>query len=185
MSNFDYAFNEVIEIEGGFVNNKNDNGGKTNYGITQALADIHNFNVETITKEQAKMIYKKEFWDKSHLDLIQDKEVAKEVFEFGVNSGMLIAVKVLQRSYNTLNKENVLTEDGLLGRITAGKINNFKSNTLLKTQNIFQGMFYIGLAEDDKFLLTNLRHHKETKGSQKYKTFIKGWINKRISFEER
>jgi len=182
MSDFEYALKEVLGIEAGYTDNKNDNGGATNLGITEATARQAGYKgkMKDLTKEQAIDIYKNLYWNKYKLDLIKNKDIKKEIFEFGVNSGMRIAIKVLQRAYNALS-EDIIKEDGFLGSITAEKINNFKRPELiLKVQNILQGMFYIGLAEGDRHIVFNIKHHVELKGSDKYKTFIQGWINKRI-----
>jgi len=183
-SNFDYALNKVFNIEGGYVNDKDDSGGKTNLGVTESLAREYGYkgDMKDLDMDTAKDIYKKMFWDKYKLDLIKDRDIASEVFEFGINAGMKIAIKTLQRAYNALNDSYILlTEDGSLGPKTADAINSFKGKKiLLKTQNILQGMYYIYLAEGDKDKLVYFKYHKERLGNPKNKRFIKGWINKRI-----
>lgn len=182
MTNFEFALKEVLGIEGGYVDNKNDSGGKTNFGITEYTAKEAGYtgDMKNLTKEDAIQIYKKLFWDNPKLYLIQDKNIAKEVFEFGVNGGMKIAIKVLQRAYNSMNFD-IIKEDGVLGEITANKINNYKyKSSLLKVQNILQGMYYILLAEDEKDNLKLFRNHQEKPGIDKNKHFIRGWINKRV-----
>ena len=184
-ANFKFALKEVLGIEGGFVNDKNDKGGKTNFGITEAIAKKFGYSPEELTPEIAKEIYYKEFWKKYNLDLIQDKNIAKEIFEFGVNSGMKRAIKTLQRSYNALNIKNLLVEDGVLGPKTAATINNYKyKNSLLKMQNIIQGMFYLILAEGDKEALESFDNHQEVNGNPVNKHFIRGWINKRVELNQ-
>ena len=183
--NFEFALKEVLGIEGGFVNDKNDRGGKTNFGITEATAKKFGYSPEELTPEIAKEIYYKEYWKKYNLDLIQDKNIAKEIFEFGVNSGMKRAIKTLQRSYNALNINGILLEDGILGNHTATAINNYKyKNSLLKMQNIIQGMFYLILAEGDKEGLHRFDNHKEVGGNPENKHFIRGWINKRVELNQ-
>jgi len=181
--NFLYALKEVLGIEAGYVNDKLDSGGATNFGITEATAREAGYtgDMKDLTKEEAIDIYYRLFWKRYHLDLIENPEIAKEVFEFGVNAGMRLAIKNLQRAFNILN-EDIIKEDGVLGRITAGKVNSYKDpETFLKIQNILQGMFYIGLAEADESIVENIRNHKERQGSHKYKHFIRGWIRKRVN----
>jgi lysozyme family protein len=180
MTNFEIALKKVLGIEGGYVNNPNDPGGKTNYGITEGLAKKYGYDISSLTKENAIEIYRKEFWEKPHFNLIEDTNIATELFEFGVNAGSKIAVKVLQRAFNLFHKDNLLKEDGILGKITAGKINNYKHpKSLYSAMNILQGMYYIGLAEGDSLVIENIKSH-ETKEGTKLKTFIRGWIDKRV-----
>ena len=177
--NFEYALKEVLGIEGGFVNDKDDSGGKTNYGITESLAKQYGYDIETLTKQEAISIYYNEFWEKYKLDLIQNKDISKEVFEFGINAGMKIAIKTLQRAFNTLSQD-ILVEDGSLGPKTATKINSYHyPQSILKIQNILQGYYYILLAEDNYTELVDFKNHKETKGG-KNKKFVRGWIEKRV-----
>lgn len=184
MTNYEIAIKSVLGIEAGFINDKYDNGGATNYGITEALARKYGYigSMENLSKETAIQIYKKEFWDRGNFSLIKDSRISTELFEFSVNSGNIkLAVKFLQRAYNTLNENNI-KEDGILGPNTASKINNFKYPKLIvKMMNVFQGMFYCALSEDNKTVMNDLNNHKETNGNKKYKHFIKGWINKRIT----
>ena len=56
--------NEVTRIEGGYVNNPKDSGGKTFAGITAETARRNGFaDVRKLTKEQVYQIYEKDFWD--------------------------------------------------------------------------------------------------------------------------
>ena len=58
---------EVIRIEGGYVNDPDDPGGETNYGITKRLAVAHGYKGSMInmTQDQAKEIYRQSFWNNS------------------------------------------------------------------------------------------------------------------------
>ena len=182
-SNFLFALKEVLGIEAGYSDNKNDSGGKTNYGITEATARKAGFkgDMRNLTKDDAIRIYKKLFWDNVNLNLIKSPHIAKEVFEFGVNAGPKVAVKTLQRSYNALHNNFLLKEDGKIGKLTAKAVNKYKHpKAIYKTQNIIQGMYYLGLAEKDKFLIDNVRKHTRKKGG-KNKIFYRGWINKRVN----
>jgi len=81
-----------------------------------------------------------------------------------------------------LNKNINLKEDGKIGEITANTVNSYKFyKSLFKVMNIFQGLFYIALAEGDSETLKEMRNHKETSGNERRKTFIRGWIDKRVS----
>ena len=74
MSNFQKALKEALGIEGGYSDNKDDNGGKTNFGITKRLAVAYGYKglMKDLSKETAIDIYKKEFWDNPKLNLIEN-----------------------------------------------------------------------------------------------------------------
>ena len=180
--NFLRAINSLLGVEGGFVDNPNDPGGATKWGITESVARRNGYrgDMRDLSRDQAIEIYFSEYWKKPGIHTIKNGKIAGEIFEFGVNSGMHTAIKVLQRAYNVLNKNDFLVEDGVLGPKTASKINNYKYyKSLYSIMNVLQGMYYIGLAEGDKMLVENIKHHKQAPGT-KYKTFIRGWIDKRV-----
>lgn len=66
---FDMFFELLMMLEGGYVNNPVDKGGRTNYGITAATLKSYNtkyktnYQSKTLTKEQAKEIYNKVFFE--------------------------------------------------------------------------------------------------------------------------
>ena len=55
MADFQIAVHKTLVHEGGFVDNKNDSGGQTKYGITQA--DLPGVSIKDITLEQAVAYY--------------------------------------------------------------------------------------------------------------------------------
>ncbi len=185
MANFDKAFKELILIEGGYVDHPHDPGGKTAYGITEAVARDFGYVGEMINLQLdlAEEIYSEQYWAPYNFDLIKNSKIAGELFEFTVNTGDgRLASKILQRSYNLLNKNIQLTEDGAIGPHTAGTVNSYKFyKSLYKVMNIFQGQFYIALAEADSTTLSEMRSHQATSGSEKRKTFIRGWLDRRVS----
>jgi lysozyme family protein len=58
---FNKAFEDVLGLEGGYVNNPHDPGGETKWGISKKRypkEDIKNLSVE-----RAKALYKRDYWD--------------------------------------------------------------------------------------------------------------------------
>ena len=97
MSLFDITFDRLMKSEGGYVFDKNDPGGETNWGISKR--SYPNVNIKKLTKEGAKAIYKKDFWDVIRADILP-APVAFQVADFAVNSGISTAIRYLQRVAN-------------------------------------------------------------------------------------
>ena len=115
------TFDEIIEItlehEGGYVHDPNDLGGETNYGIAKRF--YPDVDIKNLTKDQAKDIYKKDYWNKNKVDEIPD-DLKHIYFDMCVNQGKGTAVKILQRATNA--KGAGLKVDGGLGPKTIGAL---------------------------------------------------------------
>lgn len=120
-----YAVQLVLQIEGGFVDDGVDHGGATNFGITEATARRHGFNVRSLTRNQAISIYYQDYWLKNNLHKIKSKMVATELFDSGVNCGTPTAAQFLQEAYNTLFTPSVspLLVDGSIGDVSVAAVN--------------------------------------------------------------
>jgi lysozyme family protein len=130
MSNYECAFDYILRTEKGLVNNSHDNGGITKYGISlrflrsislERLKLYGIFEVPTaqtiieLTLEQAKKIYKGEFWDCAPFDKISNQEHANYIFDMAVSIGIAPAIKCLQRACWSVIKKRDLIDDGILG----------------------------------------------------------------------
>ena len=105
--NFDTAFDRLIGHERGFSDDPNDPGnwtggalgfGKlkgTNHGVS--AASYPDLDIKGLSREDAKTIYRRDFWDKINGDRLHDG-VAFQLFDFAVNSGIETAVRYLQRA---------------------------------------------------------------------------------------
>ena len=113
------TFDEIIEVtlhhEGGYVHDPKDLGGETNYGIAKRF--YPDVDIKNLTKEGAKEIYKKDYWDKNKVDDLTP-ELKHIFFDMCVNQGKGRAVKILQRAANAKGAE--LKVDGGLGPKTIG-----------------------------------------------------------------
>ena len=107
---FNDVIDKVLEHEGGYVNDPNDLGGETKYGITKRF--YPDVDIKSLTKEDAKDIYKRDYWDKNKIDDLPDN-LKHIFFDMCVNQGRGTAVRVLQRAIN--NKGGNLTVDGGFG----------------------------------------------------------------------
>jgi lysozyme family protein len=131
-NNFDDLVNKVLNTEGGFVNDPIDKGGATNKGIAWETwkraaqpvlgRDPTLENLQNITSEDAKAIYKALFWDSIRLSDIEDGDLRWLIFDFHVNSGPN-AMYQLQIILNELGAG--LTVDGIIGSQTLNFINNY------------------------------------------------------------
>lgn len=169
MSNFDRIVEEVLKKEGLYSNHVDDTGGATKYGITESVARQHGYkgNMRYLTLEFAKSIYKKSYWDSIKLDQVKNFDIQKEMFDTAVNCGTKMAVKFMQRAYNLLNTNNLLVDDGIIGPATLKAINSYtKPNRLYILANAYQCKYYIDITE----------------GRSQNKSFIFGWLDKRVDF---
>lgn len=159
---FDKAFERTVGVEGGYSNNPKDTGGETMYGITKkvALANGYYSAMKDMPIKTAKNIYKTQYWDINRLDQIEAiaPGVGEEMFDTGVNMGVAVAAKMLQRALNVLNREGKdfsdIEADGVIGPMTIACLQEFitrrKDNgvaVVLALLNAQQGVRYMEIAE--------------------------------------
>lgn len=138
----------LIEREGGYVNNPNDSGGPTKYGITSEVAKANGFegDMSELPKELAIAIYKKQFWIEPRLNKIAlvDESIADMLLNFGVLGGPQTAAKMLQRVINVLNHNGKdypdLKIDGNLGPITTHALHIFVGKRGSEGKKVIRGM---------------------------------------------
>jgi lysozyme family protein len=91
--NFDIAFDRLIGHEGGYVNDPNDPGGETNWGISKR--SYPQLDIKSLTRDAARTIYMRDFWCVARG--LPDS-VLFQLFDFAVNSGISTAIRALQRA---------------------------------------------------------------------------------------
>lgn len=93
--NFEHCVNVILGYEGGLSNHPADPGGLTKYGISKTFhPDV---DVENLTLEQAKQIYKDEYWDAAGCeDLPEPLDFA--VFDASVQHGSYTAKQMLKNA---------------------------------------------------------------------------------------
>lgn len=151
MSDFEESFQDVIGYEGGYVNDPNDKGGETKYGIAKRwYPDI---DIKNLTLEEAKQIYWKDYWNPLVLSLINDNDVATEIFEQGINLGKPWAAFHAQRTLQLLGKKDIVV-DRWMGSATCNALNEQvkmagRKQIILKALNGFQFKRYIEIITND------------------------------------
>lgn len=157
---FEDGWKHIGLREGGFVNNKKDRGGATNWGIT--IGTYSRFlgrpasvaEVKAMPRETAKAIYLAYYWNPIALSRIDSNGVAIAFFDQAVNRGLGYA-KVVQR----LVKVN---PDGHVGDKTIAAIN---ANDPIKL---------IDRMADE----AAAKYRSIVKKSPSQKIFLKGWLNR-------
>ena len=156
MKNFDEIIEQVLEHEGGYVNDPKDLGGETKYGITKRF--YPDVDIKNLTVEQAKEIYKKDYWDRNRVESLP-QNLWHIYFDMCVNMGKRTAVKVLQRAAN--NKGRDIEVDGGLGPMTIGALKGVE----LDRVRAFRVKYYVDLItarpEQEKFYLGWFRRATE------------------------
>lgn len=92
---FDDAFDRLMATEGGYVNNPNDPGRETKWGISKR--SYPNVNILQLTRDEAKVIWRRDFWERIYANTLPDG-VVFQLFDFAANSGIETAVRYLQRA---------------------------------------------------------------------------------------
>lgn len=173
---FDEAITVVLKHEGLLSNVKDDAGGLTNYGlsfrylselakedpvIAKELDRNHNkildaYDVIHLPLDEAKEVYKREFWDKYKLNRIKYVKLAIKLLDVSVNMGPLEAHKLISRAYkNSFNKEFINYDN--INLLT------LSDNQLLLTQLCGEAANY---------------YHEIANIHPTYQKFLKGWLNR-------
>lgn len=95
----------VVHLEAGYVNDPDDTGGPTKYGISwnnnvaalKALGVTSPDMMPDLTQDQAKQIYHWKYWRASNAHLIPEKRLAYTHFDAAVNQGVGAAASFLAR----------------------------------------------------------------------------------------
>ena len=122
MQTIDEMIDDVLKHEGGYVNDKDDPGGATNFGVTihtmrrfgvdvngDGVVDIR--DVKALDPATARAIYKREYFEGPRIDDLPEA-IQANVFDMFVNSGGN-AIKILQRLLNKMDQK--VSVDGALG----------------------------------------------------------------------
>ena len=172
----DKFIDEILRIEGGYTDDPNDSGGKTNFGITEAEARANGFtgHIKHMSESFARGVYRTKYWDTIRGDGLcaLSEVVCEEVMDTGVNMGVGRSSGFLQRSLNALNKNGTLYNDLIvdynIGCKTILALESYLSyreeGVLVKMLNCLQGAAYVKISE---------RREKDER-------FIYGWFKNRI-----
>lgn len=171
---------QIIETEGGYVDDPDDLGGETCWGITVEVARAWGYDgpMKDLPKETAREIYRERYYYGPHFDRVAEisPAIAHELTDTGVNMGVGQSGAFLQTALNALNNAGAyyrdITVDGQIGPATLGSLRAYLDlrggegeDVMMIALNALQGARYIELAE--------VRERNER--------FVYGWLRARVA----
>lgn len=156
----------IFKWEGGWADNKNDRGGKTNMGVTLAtwkqvgydkngdgLIDAE--DLKLITRQDVVNVLRDHYWNRWKADRIQNQSIANILVDWVWGSG----------SWGIIIPQRILgvTADGIVGPKTLAAVNNYPDQ---------EGLFRLIFAYRLQFI------NDIVKNDPSQKVFHKGWINR-------
>lgn len=172
---YDSIIDEIIRKEGGYVDNPNDKGGPTKYGIT--LDTLSNWrgktctirDIQDLTVVEAKEIYLSKYIYKPCFDKLPD-QIRAQVIDIGVNSGVGTSAILLVRACLKVNPEVAIKETS---KLTSKELAYIKETVddygFVKVMNTLVDARLVYLA-------------KITRNNPKNAEFIMGWVIRALSF---
>ena len=158
MQTIDEITNEIVRREGGFVNDADDPGGATKFGVTihtmrrlgldiTGDGKVSAADVKALTIKQAIDIFKKHYFFGPQIDQLP-KSLQPSVFDMQVNSGGN-AIKILQKLLARFGED--VTADGALGPQTLRAAHNVWAKApdhLVDAYGIERRNYYYNLADN-------------------------------------
>lgn len=176
---FDLAHSFIAHWEGGLTDHPSDPGGITNFGVSLRFlkslgpelgdidgdGDIDATDIRNLTREDAKRIFKREFWDRLNLDRVDcwTPKCAFVLYDTAVNMGAGYARKLFQQALGGL------VVDGIWGPKTWAKIENINNDERI-------ALLMISLREE------RYRYIVERRPASK--VFLNGWLNRINALEK-
>lgn len=182
VTEFSLAWAATGMNEQGYADNPLDSGGPTNMGITQSVARAHGYtgDMKDLPATLATQIAKTQYWDILSLDDISviSLNVAMELFDTGILSGVGVAGLFLQRSLNLFNRSDRITpdyaevvEDGVVGKVSVFALKAF----MAKRGKDGEKVFLRCLNSQQGYYLQELCRNRN-----KDEEFVFGWFLNRV-----
>jgi lysozyme family protein len=167
MADFKQAFERTMHNEGGYKLHtvKGDRGGQTFAGISRRFhpdwsgwrhidyGDLSNPELTGLVMR----FYQEEFWERINGEAMQGQGVAETIYDFAVNAGPIVAIKLAQVVVGT-------TPDGIVGPETSSRLNQSDSELFHLKYALAKVARYAAICNKDPV----------------QKTFLLGWINRTL-----
>jgi lysozyme family protein len=159
--NFEKSLKMILHHEGGYVNHKDDPGGATNLGVTQAVYEgwvdhpVTEDDMRALTVADVTPIYKRNYWDRARCDDLESG-LDFAVFDLCVNGGVGRGAKMLQKVVG-------VTQDGGIGPQTLGAVGRMDPVDIIEQYAAEREAFYRRLKTFDTFGRGWLRRNEETR----------------------
>lgn len=142
---FDEAFDALLRHEGGYSDHKDDKGGATRWGVTEAVARRHGYlgPMKDYPLVDAKKVYRVAYWDALRLSDLRP-ELRFDLFDSAVNSGVAQTVKWIQRILH-------VTDDGIMGVVTLNALSTANAAKFLAKFNGQRLLFMTSLSNWSSF----------------------------------
>jgi lysozyme family protein len=157
MADFTQAYQLTMGAEGGYANNPNDPGGETFMGIARnynpnwsgwatidAIKNTDPADLDEALDADADLLqeimafYETNYWDVNETGLINDQQIADQVFDTAVNCGTGTAAKFLQEAAGVNVDEQV-------GPITIGAVNSANAEDLYNQFIAYRKQYYLDI----------------------------------------
>lgn len=121
-----------------YTNYPGDKGGPTKFGATQdefnayrsgkaKRASATPTDVKNLTREQAQKFFREHYYDRYRNGEIKDDRIAEHLFDITVNPGPKRSARWAQESINVIKGDKIIPEDGVMGSITIGALNDLSA----------------------------------------------------------
>ena len=145
----------IIKIEAGYVNDPDDGGGETKYGISKrSYPDV---DIKGLTKTAAAAIYLRDYWNPLRCGNVPSA-LALPLLDAGVNQGQGTAVRMLQGLLG-------VTVDGLIGPKTLAAVYGYPSISLLAAE--------FTLARLDRYVTKSIKRKSQRK-------YLPSWVHRSV-----
>ncbi len=158
MADFDKAIVKTLAHEGGakFTDDPDDPGGATKYGISQRA--YPNLDIRNLTEQQAREIYKRDYWDRVRGDDIESQAIAENIFDTAVNMGVRTASRLAQLALG------IEPADGIIGSQSLKVINDSDEALFIANYTLAKIARYAAICN---------RNRSQRK-------YLLGWINRAL-----
>ena len=164
---FKAAIARILDDEGGYVNNPDDPGGETKFGISKR--SYPDLDIRSLTREDAVAIYFRDWWEKFGYDGVAKWQpaVAGKLLDLAVNIGQSHAVKCLQRAMRACGHN--VAEDGIVGPQVLDRLEllAMRADALM-----------VGLRCEAAGYYRTLAALSRGERADADRAFLKGWLNR-------
>lgn len=150
--NFKKAVGILLIQEGGYVNDPDDPGGETNFGISKR--SYPQLDIKNLTPDKAISIYYQDFWLKYKLNTLSSSVISTQLLLMFVNLSPVSAATCVQKAINSI--KNCVAVDGILGSQTLQMVNSLPECHIVDHLRLELVKFYLSRVSINRKQLKNL-----------------------------